>query len=410
MEQASLSRRAPACAPSAPLGTSLRASRISSTVAATVCALAALPALPAAAQATAATPAQAALQRCTAITADGGARLACFDQWAGQQAWQTGGGIAAGSGTGASASTQPPAPVDTILPATRVIEVAKTDGCRDAQYSELSRFWELEVGSDCGSYKFRGYRPNSLSLIASDGVNERVPNGGGDDGVQFRKYENRLQLSVRTKIAQGLLTGGHPTLRDSLWAGYTQQSYWQTYTPELSRPFRATDHEPEILYIYPTTASLPLGWKWRYSGLGLVHQSNGQSDPVSRSWNRYYLMTGFELGNKMTLQARVWKRINEGRNSDNNPNISDYIGRSEFIASYNLDKDNTVAATVRASFGRSDRGSARLEWMRAIGNVGEGNTSNLRFHTAVFSGYGDSLIDYNRKRNVLSVGISLVDF
>jgi phospholipase A1 len=39
-----------------------------------------------------------------------------------------------------------------------------------------------------------------------------------------------------------------------------------------------------------------------------------------------------------------------------------------------------------------------------------GNRTNLRLHTQLFSGYGDSLIDYNRKRTVFSVGVSLVDF
>ena len=34
----------------------------------------------------------------------------------------------------------------------------------------------------------------------------------------------------------------------------------------------------------------------------------------------------------------------------------------------------------------------------------------LRYHVQLFSGYGDSLIDDNRRRNVLSVGLSLVDW
>jgi phospholipase A1 len=52
----------------------------------------------------------------------------------------------------------------------------------------------------------------------------------------------------------------------------------------------------------------------------------------------------------------------------------------------------------------------RLEWMQALGSGLWGSKSNLRLHTALFSGYGDSMIDYNRKRTVFSVGLSLVDF
>jgi phospholipase A1 len=239
------------------------------------------------------------------LSGDNAARLACFDAWAGQQAWQAPAasavaGAAPGSTTEPAADASSPAkPVDTTLPATRIIEVARTEGCRDPQYSDLSRFWELESGSDCGTFSFRGYRPITVSVVASDSVNRQPTSPAvghsATESTPYRTTENRIQLSVRTKLAQGLLTQGHPTLKDSVWFGYSQQSYWQLFTPQISRPFRSTDHEPEIMYVYPTTAQLPFGWRWRYSGVGLVHQSNGQSNPLSRSWNRVYLMTGMEL-------------------------------------------------------------------------------------------------------------------
>jgi phospholipase A1 len=34
----------------------------------------------------------------------------------------------------------------------------------------------------------------------------------------------------------------------------------------------------------------------------------------------------------------------------------------------------------------------------------------LRLHTQLFSGYGDTLIDYNKSRTMLSVGFSLVEW
>jgi phospholipase A1 len=218
-----------------------------------------------------------------------------------------------------------------------------------------------------------------------------------------------VQLSVRTKIAQGMLTQGHPTRKDSLWFGYTQQSYWQLFSPDISRPFRTTDHEPEVMYVYPTDAQLPFGWRWRYSGVGLVHQSNGQSNPLSRSWNRVYLMTGMELDNRWNVHARIWKRLPESATSDDNPGISDYIGRGEVKVFWNVDKDNTLGATVRHSLSSTGRGSARLEWLQTLGTGLGGGKSNLRLHTQLFSGYGDSMIDYNHKRTVLSLGLSLVE-
>lgn len=363
-------------------------------------------------------PATGGWQACAGLMPDS-ARLACFDQWTRAQAPAAG----AAQRTAPVLAVPPPAapasapatPVEPLVPATRVIGITTDEGCKDRQYSDLSRYWELENGSNCGTFGIRGYRPLSLSVIASDSVN-RLPtspnaNNNASTPLEFSRTETRVQLSVRTKIAQSILTGGHPTLNDSLWFGYTQQSYWQLFNKGLSRPFRSTDHEPELVYVYPTDANLPGGWRLRYSGLGVVHQSNGQSLPLSRSWNRAYLMAGVEKDHRFRVQARVWKRLPENTAADDNPDISEFIGRGEVSGFWNPNKDNLLGLTVRSSLRSSGRGSARIEWYKTLGNGNsEKDLSGLRLHTQVFTGYGDTLIDYNRKRTVLSVGLSLVDW
>lgn len=328
---------------------------------------------------------------CTRIADDAG-RLACFDQWAGQQA----------------ADMAPAAPVADALP--DLPAPAPTgDGCRNGPGTTLSRFWELEADSDCGTLRFRGYRPLSVSVVTADSVNQQPtsanPLNNASGLTPYKRTEMRLQLSVRTKLAKNLFTRDTGAARDSLWFGYTQQSYWQLFTPALSRPFRNTDHEPELVYVYPTTAELPWGWRWRYSGIGLVHQSNGQSLPLSRSWNRVYLMTGLEHGDDWFITARAWQRLRESAASDDNPGISDTIGRAELGLSWNATPGDTFALTLRHTLRANARGSTRLEWLHRLGEH-----SNLRLHTSLFSGYGDSLIDYNRRRTVLSIGLSLLDF
>ena len=363
-------------------------------------------------------------QQCAALKTDNTARLACFDQWSRQPAAPV--QPRAASGTAASAQTwaaagdansaaaqlvAPPAPAPTTL---QIVEVPRTTSCRDTQFSALSRFWELEDGTDCGTFSFRGYRPINVSVVVGDSVNRqpqsKVEGHSASAPVDYRTTENRIQLSVRTKVAQGLLTGGDNTRKDSLWVGYTQQSYWQLFSPVISRPFRATDHEPEVMYVYPTDVRLPLGWRLRYSGIGLAHQSNGQGLPLSRSWNRAYLMAGMELDSRWTVQARVWDRIKEGKGNDDNPDIVDYIGRGELQTTWNANPENTFALTLRHSLKQQTRGSAKVEWLQTLGKGFGGGKSNLRLHTQLFTGYGDSLIDYNHKRTVLSVGLSLVDF
>lgn len=371
--------------------------------------------MPALGQTVPPTPGEGGWQACMA-TADSGARLACFDQWAKQQPQQP---VAAGrTATAASASSNPatdavPA-VQPLIPATRVISITSEKGCHDPQYSNLSRFWELESGSDCGTFGIRGYRPISVSMISASSVNTLPTSGNPANSAlaetAYRKTETRIQLSVRTKLAQGILTGGHPTLKDSLWFGYTQQSYWQLFSGGISRPFRSTDHEPEVIYAYPTDLALPSGWRMRYTGLGVVHQSNGQALPLSRSWNRVYLMAGIEKDHVARVQARIWKRLPEG-GSDDNPGISDFIGRAEVSGYWDVDKRNTLGATLRHSLSAAGNGSARLEWLRTLGQgAANGPVNDLRLHLQLFNGYGDSLLDYNRRRTVLSVGLSLVDW
>ncbi len=106
-------------------------------------------------------------------------------------------------------------------------------------------------------------------------------------------------------------------------------------------------------------------------------------------------MTGMELDNRWNVHARIWKRLPESATSE---------------VFWNVDKNNTLGATVRHSLSSTGRGSARLEWLQTLGTGLGGGKSNLRLHTQLFSGYGDSMIDYNHKRTVLSLGLSLVDF
>lgn len=357
-------------------------------------------------------------QACQALKADPAAQLACFQQWADAQ---TPANMPAPSLTTAPANPatgQPATPVLLLPSLNTEAPDGKPIGCKNTKYSELSRFWELQRGTDCDTFALRGYRPITLAVSTSDSVNMQPSSPSlGHTALTAQPYmrtENKIQLSVRTKIAKGLLKNGpeDDDDHDSVWFGYTQQSYWQLFNGAISRPFRTTDHEPEVLYIYPHQIPLAGGWNYRLSGLGLVHQSNGQSLPLSRSWNRVYLMGAAEktLGQDsgLILQGRIWDRLKESSGNDDNPGIENYVGRAEITGSWQINKANTLGITLRHSLRKEARGSARLDWMMAPAS--SPNYTGLRYHVQLFSGYGDSLVDYNRKRNVLSVGLSLVDW
>jgi phospholipase A1/A2 len=356
-------------------------------------------------------------QVCQAMTGEAGAQLKCYQDWAASQT---------PANTPPAELIQAPANPATGQPATPVLLLpslnteapdGKPIGCRNDAYSELSRFWELQNATDCDNFSLRGFRPLIASLVTSNTVNNQPSSPGlGTTALTPEKYnrgETKLQLSVRTKVAKGLLKNeaGDDGDQDSLWVAYSQKSYWQLFNSELSRPFRTTDHEPELIYIYPHQIALPGGWNYRLSGLGLVHQSNGQALPLSRSWNRAYLMGAAEkiLGQEsgLRLQGRVWERLGES-GEDENPGIQSFIGRAELTASWQLNRAHSLGLSLRHSLRKQARGSTSLDWM--ITPDAAANYASLRYHLQLFSGYGDSLVDYNRRRTALSLGVSLVDW
>jgi phospholipase A1 len=187
--------------------------------------------------------------------------------------------------------------------------------------------------------------------------------------------------------------------RSDIWLGYTQQSFWQLYTTELSRPFRETDFEPEVMWVLPTDYTL-FGLRGRLLSVGLAHQSNGRAEPLSRSWNRAFAMVALER-ERLVLQARVWTRLGESDADDDNPDIVDHIGRGELLGFYQWPGGSSTALRLRTTFKREPSwGSAQLDWRFAF-------TRFLQGYVQVFSGHGESLIDYNFRKTSVGLGISI---
>lgn len=361
------------------------------------------------------TPNASSLQSCAAVVSDS-ERLACFDALVSQPSPIARSGNPAWYGTTPESTAVPPTTTAqlTLPVAATPTDTDNGEGCRNNDYDTTSRMWELTSETDCGNFRFRGYRPMIFALSTSNRINRQPYSPGLENGLaeyqDYQRPETRIQLSIRTKLASNIFTNKASNKRDSLWFGFTSNSYWQAFNGTISRPFRNTDYQPEMMYVYPLEWKLLGQAKLRYAGLGISHQSNGQSNPLSRSWNRYYMMLGLDVNPDVRLQARLWHRIKEDAAKDDNPNISDYIGRGEFTAAWDVNKTNTLVMTARNSLRSNARGSAQLEWYHTLGEQLTGGKSNLRLYTSLFSGYGDSLIDYNFRRTVFSVGVSLLDF
>jgi len=221
----------------------------------------------------------------------------------------------------------------------------------------------------------------------------------------LQRGEGKFQFSLKTLVlpSNTLLFGE----RDSLWLAYTQQSYWQIFDAAHSRPFRESNYEPELIYSRRLGSLQPsgLGWQPAFANLGFVHQSNGQSDPRSRSWNRVYAQLGFVQrwsGEKsLALMLRPWWRVPESAANDNNPDIGHYLGHGDVECQYwHGQQLLTVLARSRAL--QVDYSTPLL-----LLDPRSPKEQSLQLHLQLFTGYGESLIDYNQRHTTLGVGFSV---
>jgi phospholipase A1 len=269
--------------------------------------------------------------------------------------------------------------------------------------SLLDQRWELASDQTQGTFRVSPHKPvYILAGFHSSGPNDRPSSPAEDhsvlDSLNLTNTETKFQISLKSKLWENIL-GDY----SDLWFGYTQSSRWQLYNAALSRPFRETDYEPELLLNFRTTYDLPFGWTGRMSGVSFTHVSNGRDIPLSRSWNRVVGQIGIDRPG-WTVVARPWWRIHEDADSDDNPDIEDFMGRAELQVTRNW-RGHEISASFRHSLRDGDRshGSVDLNWAFPI-------RGEFKGYLQFFSGYGESLIDYNHRANYVGLGVSLIEW
>jgi len=230
-----------------------------------------------------------------------------------------------------------------------------------------------------------------LYTLTSDMNKEAIESYDWAD--KAKKDEVKFQLSLAFPLWRGIL-GDNSVLA----ASYTQRSWWQLSNRGASSPFRETNYEPQIFLGWATDYSFA-GWTLRDIELGLNHQSNGRSDPTSRSWNRVYARLMAENGN-LLAEIKPWYRLPDGESNDDNPDITKYMGYYRAKLGYRV--GNSVFSVQGNYNWNSGYGGAELGWSYPI-------SEHVRFYTQVFSGYGESLIDYNQRQTRVGVGVTLND-
>lgn len=324
-------------------------------------------------------------KRCVSI-ADDAARLACYDQ------------ALRPAQAAAPAAPTTNRPAREASPEVFAHEAALASGPEST--SLLGRRWELDEASKQGEFHIRAYKPVYLLPFFFTSKTNQTPSSPAEGRTvtksrELQKVEAVYQLSLKAKLWENIFGDN-----GDLWTGYTQTSHWQIYNGKVSRPFSETNYEPELTLAFRTGYNV-LGWDGRLLGFTVNHQSNGQSQPLSRSWNRAMLNLGFEREG-WSVMLRPWWRIPES--NDDNPNISDYVGRGD-MQIVRVWHGHEFALMLRHSLRGGDRSHGAVQFDWAFPLVGE-----LRGHLQLFDGYGQSLIDYNHKAWYAGIGVSLLEW
>jgi phospholipase A1 len=283
------------------------------------------------------------------------------------------------------------------------------DTSEKIQRSYLDRAWNLDgLNHSNSEHDIGRLNPHRASyFIARESTrtnpNPSTPSPGHAalTPLSINDYESKFQISFKSEVwdADRVQWMGFENIH--LWAAYTQQSNWQLFTPNNSSPFRENNYEPELIATLGTGNLSGL----KLINLGLVHQSNGQALPLSRSWNRLYVQGGWEWGN-LSLLGRGWWRIPESTQQDDNPDITKYLGHGDVVLHWEPNKIESFNLLLRNNLNiNQNYGLMQLDWATPIplGNF-------AKMHVQLTSGFGESLIDYNHRQTTIGLGFSFRDW
>jgi len=242
-----------------------------------------------------------------------------------------------------------------------------------------------------------GLKPHKVNYLLPFGYREK-PYVSSLPSIEHKNIEAELQVSLRLRVAKDLLG-----LKESYYTAYSHQAFWQFYID--SSPFRESLYSPEVFVKFPIDdGNSPFGL--RSLTFGYTHESNGQPDTdgitfesgevlrnFSRSLNYFYTKLRVQheaLVTDFTLLAPF-------DDLSDNPDIMDYRGYTKIQFTY------FVSEHMFSLMGRGNVANLRgaLEATYSYPLLNDAN-----FYVKIFSGYGESLIDYNNNIAKYSIGFS----
>jgi phospholipase A1 len=212
---------------------------------------------------------------------------------------------------------------------------------------------------------------------------------GGDGGLN-----SKFQISLRYQLfdGRGALANRLPWI-DDLYLSYSQTSLWDL--GDLSKPFRDSSYRPRLFFANYDLARFFDG-RLRFgveSGFG--HESNGKEEEESRSFNMLYARPTLTLGDPSGLRFFAAPLIHNYISDDENPDLEDYRGYVDWVFGFGSKGGLDFWTTLRKGE-RSDYGSVEANVSYPLAKLSSGDLTGW-LTLQYFAGYGESLLDYNRK-------------
>lgn len=230
--------------------------------------------------------------------------------------------------------------------------------------------------------RFNIYDDTYFIMSHTFSINEDVYRDANDTELStLNNFETKYQFSFSIPIFKF----GNKV---SAMASYTQLSLWQLGNSKVSAPFRETNYQPQLFIMHHSHFHFFNSIEYGYR-----HQSNGRGGEISRSWERLYISieknnSSFEYG------VQAWLALEVSDNDD----IEDYIPPYFVWVKFRESLDNYKVKLFH-NFD-SNRNGIEFSYEHEINDV-------INFYAQIWSGYGETLIDYNHNQTRVGVGVSI---
>ncbi len=244
-----------------------------------------------------------------------------------------------------------------------------------------------------------GLQPYRANYILPLGIAQKAYADHKLGVVKYDKKEAEIQISLKLQVLKNLCG-----LNGKYYLSYTQHAFWQIYV--YSAPFRENLYNPEGFVVFPIYDNRSI-FSVRSLKIAIAHKSNGLPNTqnvaefdgfnLSKSINYAYIRLRLQHSTLITDFTLLAPFPGKDNLSDN-PDLMDYLGYTKIKFTYFYNK-NMFTLMGRGNFAKG-KGALEATYSYPM------HKDKSYFYMKFFSGYVESLIDYNKNITKLAVGFS----